>query len=123
LPRRWRPCSRPRAGCCRRYGNCWPISLRSSPEPFRASRSLDTGKARPADSTDIFDGWRPDLRDICVLIHSWASSKDWKRNRPRGASPRLPRKAQAVRSSASASPGDAAPSRRRPTVLEGSRSI
>lgn len=76
-----------------------------------------------ADASDVFDGWRADLWDIWILSHAWASSKLVNRNRPRGASPRVPRRAHAVRRSASALRAVAAPSRRLPTTLEGSTSI
>ena len=78
---------------------------------------------RTTDAADVFDGWRADLWDISLLSHAWASSKLVNRKRPRGASPRVPRRAHAVRSKASALRGVAAASRRFPTTLEGSTSI
>ncbi len=76
-----------------------------------------------ADAPDVVDGWRADLWDISLLSHAWASSKVANRKRPRGASPRVPRRALTVRSKVSALCAVAAPSRRLPTTLEGSKSI
>ena len=76
-----------------------------------------------ADPADVFERRWADLRDISLLIHSWASSKVAKRSRPLGARPIPPRRAQAVRSMVSTRSGVGVPSRRRPTVFDGSMSI
>jgi len=72
---------------------------------------------RPADAGDVGGLRRPCVATIIRLIHASASSKDLKRNTPRGTSAALPRKNTAVRDkrpwSAQASPSSA----RCPTLI------
>ena len=91
-----------------------------SPDQDVTGRGFLEGAADPA---DVVDRRRTDLRDVWLLIQPWASSKVEKRYRPRGASPAPPRRARNVCWRVCTASRVDAPSRRRPTTLDGSRSI